>query len=514
MTLNLGSLLADAARHNPAQPAIIDDQRRLSYEELDAAVRRCASAFQAAGLKQGDRIAIMLGNSPNFTIAYFAAVYNGYVVVTLNTLLAADEVAFQLTNSESRALIVDEEFQLAGVAGFERSPDCRLLYLAGTVDSAECVADAAPFESLLSGSEHADLVQTMPDDTVVIIYTSGTTGNPKGAELTHFNLYRNAQFVSERIFGDWPDNIQVMGPGQVALSALPLYHIFGQTNVQNGMLFGGATFTNVKRFTPAAVIETIARDRVTFFPGVPTMYFAILHAPEAEHADFSSVQFCISGGAAIPVEVKRAFEDRFDVRIQEGYGLTETSPLATIQAPSETTKAGTIGKPIHGVDLKIFDDDGNEVPTGERGEIVIRGHNTMKGYFGNPEATAEAFRGGWFHSGDIGFVDEEGDVFIVDRMKDLIIRGGYNVYPREVEEVLYRHEAIREAAVLGIPDEMYGEEVRAVISLKDGCELSAEDVISYCQQHLAAYKYPRVVDIIEELPKGSTGKILKRALRG
>jgi long-chain acyl-CoA synthetase len=243
------------------------------------------------------------------------------------------------------------------------------------------------------------------------------------------------------------------------------------------------------------------------------MYFAVLHAPESESADMSSLQFCVSGGAAMPVEVKRAFEKRFNVHIQEGYGLTETSPLATIQSPSETGKAGTIGKPIHGIELRIFDDEGVEVPLGERGEIVMRGHNTMKGYFRNPEATEEAFRGGWFHSGDIGYIDEEGDVFIVDRKKDLIIRGGYNVYPREVEEVLYAHQAIREAAVLGVPDEKYGEEVRAVISLMEGCEVTSEDIISYCKEHLAAYKYPRVVDIIDELPKGSTGKILKRAMR-
>ena len=229
--------------------------------------------------------------------------------------------------------------------------------------------------------------------------------------------------------------------------------------------------------------------------------------------NYRACRFCVSGGAPLPVEVERAFEGRFNVHIQEGYGLTETSPLATIQAPSETAKVGTIGKPIDGTELRIFDDDGMEVPQGERGEIVIRGHNTMKGYFRNPEATREAFRGGWFHSGDIGFIDEEGDVFIVDRKKDLVIRGGYNVYPREVEEVLYAHPAVREAAVLGIPDEKYGEEVRAVISLKDGCQVTPEEITQYCKEHLAAYKYPRIVDIIDDLPKGSTGKILKRAIR-
>ena len=512
MTLNLGSLLADSASRYASHVAVISDQQRLTYGELDDAVRRCARAMQRAGLERGDRVAIMLPNIPEFTIAYFAAIYNGHVVVTLNTLLSADEVAFQLTNSETRLLVVDAEFLEAGLEGFGRSKTCELLYVTGAVEES-LPAGATPFEALLSKTEHADVVQTMADDTAVIIYTSGTTGQPKGAELTHFNLHRNAQFVCERAFSEWPGKVQVMGPGQVALSALPLYHIFGQTNVQNAMLYGGAAFTNVRRFTSSAVIDTIGRDAVTFFPGVPTMYFALLHAPEVDAAGLSSLQFCVSGGAPLPVEVKRAFEGRFNVHIQEGYGLTETSPLATIQAPSETAKAGTIGKPIDGTELRIFDDDGMEVPQGERGEIVIRGHNTMKGYFRNPEATREAFRGGWFHSGDIGFIDEEGDVFIVDRKKDLVIRGGYNVYPREVEEVLYAHPAVREAAVLGIPDEKYGEEVRAVISLKDGCQVTPEEITQYCKEHLAAYKYPRIVDIIDDLPKGSTGKILKRAIR-
>jgi len=511
MTLNLGSLLAESAIRFPHETAIISDGEHFSYRHIDEAARRCAHALASSGFKRGDRLAIMLPNITEFTIAYYAALYRGCVLVTLNTLLSADEVAFQLANSEAKGLVVDLEFLAVGMEGFQRTESCRVLYVTGKDGGAP--EGAVSFDEMLAGSEHSDVEQTMPDETAVIIYTSGTTGRPKGAELTHFNLQRNAQYVSERAFSDWPQSIQVMGPGQVALSALPLYHIFGQTNVQNAMLLGGATFTNVRRFTPGAVIEAISRDQVTFFPGVPTMYFAVLHAPESEFADLSSLQFCVSGGAAMPVEIKCAFEKRFTVHIQEGYGLTETSPLATIQSPSETAKAGTIGKPIDGIELRIFDDEGVEVPQGERGEIVMRGHNTMKGYFRNPEATEEAFRGGWFHSGDVGYIDEEGDVFIVDRKKDLIIRGGYNVYPREVEEVLYAHQAIREAAVLGVPDEKYGEEVRAVISLMEGCEVTSEEIISYCKEHLAAYKYPRVVDIIDELPKGSTGKILKRAMR-
>jgi long-chain acyl-CoA synthetase len=243
------------------------------------------------------------------------------------------------------------------------------------------------------------------------------------------------------------------------------------------------------------------------------MYIAILHEPSADQADFSSLKYCVSGGAPMPVEVKKQFAERFGIRLQEGYGLTETSPLATIQSPRDTAKAGTIGKPIAGVEIKIFDENDREVPQGERGELVIRGHNIMKGYLNRPEATAEALRGGWFHSGDIGFIDEDGDIHIVDRKKDMILRGGFNVYPREIEEVLYQHPAIAEAAVIGIPDDRLGEEVKAVVALKPGTQATVEEITAHCKEHVAAYKYPRVVEIRPELPKGPTGKLLKRALR-
>jgi long-chain acyl-CoA synthetase len=267
------------------------------------------------------------------------------------------------------------------------------------------------------------------------------------------------------------------------------------------------------RFCPATAARMCARDRVTFFAGVPTMYIALLNEPAVTSDQLVTLTRCVSGGAALPVEVKEAFFKRFGLRIQEGYGLTETSPLACIQPSNETAKAGTIGKPVLGVDMKIFDDQDREVPQGERGEIVIRGHNIMKGYFKRPEATAEAMRNGWFHSGDIGYVDPEGDFFIVDRKKDLIIRGGYNVYPREVEEALYSHPAVAEAAVIGVPDARLGEEVKAIVALRPGSSTTAEEIIRHCKGLVAAYKYPRVVKILDSLPKGPTGKILKRALR-
>ena len=299
----------------------------------------------------------------------------------------------------------------------------------------------------------------------------------------------------------------------MGLAALPLYHTFGQTNIQNGMLFGGGTVTYLKRFTPAEALKVIARDRVTFFPAVPTMYFAMLHDETDSKADLSSLQFCVSGGAPIPVEIKRQFENRFNVAIQEGYGLTETSPIAAMQKLDETNKAGTIGKPIDGVEFRIVDDQNQEVPEGERGELLIRGPNVMKGYFKQPQATAEVLANGWFHSGDIASIDSAGDISIVDRKKDMILRGGYNVYPREVEEVLYTHPAIKEAAVIGVSNDRYGEEIKAIVSLKANHDVLPEQLIDYCKQHVAAYKYPRIIEIRDELPKGPTGKLLKRALR-
>ena len=513
MSLNLGVLLANSARQYGSETALIFEEERYSYYELDSAVRKFAAELIEAGIERGDKVGMMISNSSEFTIAYFGILYAGGVAVTLNTLLSADEIVYQLTNCEAKAFILHSDFQEAGLAGYGRCDTCKTLYLITAGDDDSIPTDARRFSEALQRSDQADVCQTMADDTAVVIYTSGTTGHPKGAELTHFNLFYNAQYIAERMFSNWPKEINVVQPGFVGFGGLPLYHIFAQTAVQNAVLLGGGTVTYLKRFTPADAARVIERDKVTFFPGVPTMYFAILHDESCKNADLSSIKFCVSGGAPMPVEVKGQFEETFNVGIQEAYGLTETSPLATHQHLLETKKIGTVGKTIDGTDMKVVDEHDQEMPQGERGEIIMRGHHIMKGYYKNPDATASALRGGWFHSGDIGYVDEEGDLFIVDRTKDMIIRGGYNVYPREVEEVLYTHPAVMEAAVIGIPHEMYGEEVKAVVSLKPGQKATAEEIIAFCKEHIAAYKYPRHVEIMDELPKGSTGKLLKRALR-
>ena len=340
------------------------------------------------------------------------------------------------------------------------------------------------------------------DDTVVLLYTSGTTGQPKGAELTHANLVTNASMSAETLVELTPDDV-VMG-------CLPLFHCFGLTCGLNASVYAGSCLTLIPRFDARKALEVIGRDRVTVFEGVPTMYAGMLHVEDADSFDVSSLRTCISGGSAMPVEVMKNFEKAFGCMVLEGYGLSETSPVASFNQPDKERKPGSIGVPVRGVELKLVDGDGNDVPTGEVGEIAIRGENVMKGYWGRRDATKEAIPDGWFRSGDMARQDEDGYYFIVDRKKDLIIRGGYNVYPREVEEALYEHQAVAEAAVVGIPHAELGEEVGAAVALKPGQEATEEELREFARERLAAYKYPRQVWIVDELPKGPTGKILRR----
>jgi long-chain acyl-CoA synthetase len=339
----------------------------------------------------------------------------------------------------------------------------------------------------------------------VILYTSGTTGQPKGAELTHSNLGRNVDVTRETLITASEDD--------VILGALPLFHSFGQTCGMNVAVAGGACLTLIPRFDAGKALEIIARDRVTIFEGVPTMYAALLNHPDRDRFDLSTLRLCVSGGGPLPLEVMRGFEQAFDAIILEGYGLSETSPVASFNHPDRERKPGSIGTPIAGVEMKLIDDAGDRVPRGKPGEVAIRGHNVMKGYWRRPEATAAAIDAdGWFTTGDIAKVDADGYFFIVDRKKDLIIRGGYNVYPREIEEVLYEHPAVREAAVVGVPHPELGEEVGAAIAVCDGSDATIEEIRDYVKGQVAAYKYPRRIWFVEELPKGPTGKVLKREI--
>jgi len=497
MSLNLGTILAASAAERPSHPALRMGERVLTYAQLDRAARAVAAGLQARGVQPGDAVALLIPNVPEFTIAYFGALYAGCAIVPINVLAAAPEVTYFLEDSEARLLIAHPVFAEPARRGAADAGRPLLLAGGGPGDDT--------LESLQETDPVGGLHATAADATAVILYTSGTTGKPKGAELTHSNLFVNCAFVVPRLVPPSPD--------QVALATLPLFHSFGQTCIQNATIAQGGTFTLLPRFDAKSAFEILERDRVTIFAGVPTMYFALLHhEPEREY-NLSSLRYCLTGGAPMPVEVLSAFERRFGVPVLEGFGLSETSPIASFNMADKPRKPGSIGYPAWGVEMAILDDNDGELADGERGEIAIRGHNVMKGYWKRPDASKEALRNGWFHSGDIGYRDADGCYWIVDRKKDMILRGGFNVYPREVEEVLYAHAAVAEAAVIGIPHASHGEEVKAVVALKAGECATAEELIVWCKQRLAAYKYPRSVELRDALPKGPTGKILKRDLR-
>ncbi|HMQ35452.1 MAG TPA: long-chain fatty acid--CoA ligase [Chloroflexaceae bacterium] len=505
--LNLAVMLEQSTRRDPGKVAVIFDDHRLRYAELNGAANKVAGALAAMGVGRGDKVALMLPNTPHFPIGYFGILKAGAAVVPLNVLFKQNEVQYHLEDSDAKALIVWEGFLGEALAGFHKAQTCHNLIVVQAPGSSAALPEGATgFNQIMAASPPTfDSVQTGPGDTAVILYTSGTTGRPKGAELSHFNMFFNAMVGAEKLLGVTSDDI--------FLATLPLFHSFGQTAVMNVATYLGATITMLPRFEPVKAAEIIQRDKVTLFAGVPTMYFYLLNHPEAARFDMSSLRRCVSGGSSMPVEVMHAFNQKYDVQIMEGYGLSETSPIASFNHLDRPTKPGSIGTPIWGVEMRVVDPEGRPAPTGELGEIVIRGHNVMKGYYKRPEATAEAIRGGWFHTGDLAKQDEDGFFFIVDRVKDMIIRGGFNVYPREIEEVLYAHPAVAEAAVIGLPDPALGEEVKAVVAFKPGQSASEQELMDYCKERLAAFKYPRSVEIRESLPKTATGKILKRELK-
>lgn len=505
--LNLALLLEQSARRDPGKTAVILDDYQLRYAELNGAANKLANALVALGVQPGDKVALMMPNTPHFPICYYGILKAGAVVVPLNVLFKHNEVQYHLEDSDAVALIVWEGFLPEAGPGFQRTGTCHNLIVVPAVASTAALPDGAlNFNQLVADNSPVfDTVQTGPGDTAVILYTSGTTGRPKGAELSHFNMFFNAMVGVEKLL--------MIKHDEIGLATLPLFHSFGQTCVMNALFFAGGTMAMLPRFEPVKAMEIIQHVKVTYFAGVPTMYFYLLNHPEAGKYDLSSLRLCVSGGSAMPVEVMHAFNKKHNVTILEGYGLSETSPVASFNHLDRPTRPGSIGTPIWGVEMAVVDPEGKPVPTGELGEIVIRGHNVMKGYYKRPEATAEAIRHGWFYSGDLARQDEDGYFYIVDRVKDMVNRGGFNVYPREIEEVLYGHPAVAEAAVIGIPDPALGEEVKAVVAFKPGQSASEQELIDYCKERLAAYKYPRSVEIRESLPKTATGKILKRELK-
>jgi long-chain acyl-CoA synthetase len=410
----------------------------------------------------------------------------------MNPLLKANEIAFAWSDADARVAVVFALFAEQATKAATSTGTDVLVVTPGEFDTQ--VAAAEPT---------AGVAPRTAADTAVILYTSGTTGQPKGAELSHANLATNVRTDIE--------TLMVIGPGDVLFGGLPLFHSFGQTCGLNAAVAAGACLTLLPKFDGAEALRIVAADRVTVFLGVPTMYMGLLAVPDPEAYDTSSLKLGASGGASLPVEVLHAVEKKFGFTLLEGYGLSETSPIASFNRPDRPTKPGSVGLPIRGVEFRLVDADDQDVAEGEIGEIVIRGENVMTGYWQRPEATEEAMRGGWFHSGDLATRDEDGFYFIVDRVKDMIIRNGFNVYPREVEEVLYAHEDVAEAAVFGVPDAEHGEEIAAMVTLKEGGTVTEDELRDWVKEQIAAYKYPRIVRF-GPLPKGPTGKILKREI--
>jgi len=495
MSQNLARILTETAARHGDRIAIKLDDTDVSYAALDEGSARFAGLLRARGFQAGDRVGVMLPNVPYFAIAYYGTLRAGGTVVPMNVLLKGRETAFYLTDPGAKIVVAWHDFIDAAQAGADEA-------------GAEAIAiKPGEFEQLLGGVEEPfrDLAEVDEHDTAVILYTSGTTGQPKGAELTHANMYTNCSIAA--------DSLGEISEDDTLLGALPLFHSFGQTCSLNASMYKGARLSMIPRFDPDKAFEIIARDGVTLFQGVPTMFNAMLHAESADSADVSSLRLCMSGGSAMPEQVMRDFEQKFGCKVLEGYGLSETSPVASFNHPDKENKPGSIGTPIEGVEMRLIDDDGKEVGEGEVGEIAIRGHNIMKGYWNREDATKEAIDDeGWLKSGDMGKRDDDGYYFIVDRKKELIIRGGYNVYPREIEEVLYEHPAIAEAAVIGIPDDAMGEEVGAAIVFKSGESAEPDEIKAFVKEEVANYKYPRKIWIVDELPKGPTGKILKREI--
>jgi long-chain acyl-CoA synthetase len=492
MATNLATNIIDAAERHGDRPAIRLDDFVLTWEQLAGASAHAAGLLVEEGIEPGDRVGLMLPNVPQFPILYYGILRAGGIVVPMNVLLKEREVAYYLEDSGAKLLLAWEGMFDAAQAGADKA-GAKVLQ----VDFEDFV------QRLGAATPREEIAERDGSDTAVLLYTSGTTGSPKGAELTHDNLRSNAETSAGLYDG---------GPEDVMLGALPLFHAFGQTCAMNVAVVTGACLSLIPRFDPEKALEIFERDSVTIFLGVPTMYGAMLHAPGRADHDTSSLRVCVSGGSAMPVELLKGFEDAFGCAILEGYGLSETSPTASFNQLDRERKPGSIGTPVPGVEMKLLDEDGNEVPDGEVGEIVIKGPNVMKGYWNKPDATEEAIVDGWFYSGDLAKRDEDGFYFIVDRKKELIVRGGYNVYPREIEEVLYEHPAVREAAVVGIPDDQMGEEIGAAIALKEGEDVSEDDIKAFVKEQVAGYKYPRRVWFVDELPKGPTGKILKREI--
>jgi long-chain acyl-CoA synthetase len=497
---NIAALIQGRVRNAPEKMFLFSDPdgRQFTYAEFDAAVNRAAALLDAHAVSKGDVVSLLMPNSAEYIIAYFACWKLGAIAGPVNSLLKEHEIEFVMNNSEAKAILVHSEFsdRIENIRG-------HLPHLKSVIrfddegESTREFADASPTNLSLSNIGH--------DDDAIIIYTSGTTGKPKGCLLSHGNVIANARQISNWLGFTEDDRL---------LTIMPLFHMNAVSVTTMSVLYAGGSTVISPKFSASQFWKNISDYQVTSFGSVATMLSILLHTypdgvPEGLKTD--QLRFAMCGSAPVPSEVMKKFEETFDCPVVEGYGLSESTCRSTFNPPDERRRPGSCGMPI-GNEMKVVDDDDNDVPDGELGEIVLRGENILKGYFKSPEATEIAFRNGWFHTGDIGYRDNDGFFYIVDRKSDMIIRGGENIYPREIDEVLYQHPAVAAAATIGVPDQLYGEEVAAFVVLKDGMKVSEEDLISYCTERVADYKCPKSIRIVAEIPKGPTGKLLKREL--
>lgn len=515
--MNLSVLLEDSARRYPDRDAVVLGDSRLTYAQVEGAANQVANLLVSRGIQPGDKVALSCPNLPYFPVIYYGILKAGAVVVPLNVLLKGREIAYHLTDSDAKAYLcfqgtADLPMAAEGAAGFAAADGCEHFFVVMADPVAPSSVDGAQTLGQAVADQPAtfEAVQTSPADTAVILYTSGTTGRAKGAELSHSNLVMNA-LTCNRLFESRPAQ-------DTHLVTLPLFHSFGSTVQMNAGFSTGATLVLVPRFDAAQVVAVMQREDITFFAGVPTMYWGLLQAL-SDDVDVDRIagnlRVAVSGGASLPVEIINEVKKRFHVQILEGYGLSETSPVATFSDPDQEPRPGSIGIPVWGVQCKLIEPSWATVEGADTiGEIAVRGHNIMTGYYNRPEATAEVMRDGWFRTGDLARRDADGFYYIVDRAKDMIIRGGFNVYPREIEEVLLAHPAVSLAAVVGVPDDEHGEEVKAFVIRKDGATLTEDGLREWCREQMAAYKYPRRVEFVTSLPMTATGKILKRELAG
>jgi long-chain acyl-CoA synthetase len=519
-TYSIASILDHHAVHRPDRLAVIAGPARLTYAQLAAAANQIANGLRARSIQPGDHVALSCPNVAYFPMAFFGILKAGAVVVPLNVLLKPREIAYHLNDCDAKALLCFEglpELPMAQMAqaALQEAQLCQtFVVMPANPESPPALPGAITLAELMAGQPPTcERPPVSPFDTALMLYTSGTTGQPKGAELTHWQLILNFVHLRELLLPTV--DVRIEADFKV-LSTAPLFHATALIAQFGVVMYAGGTSVLLPRFDPKQTIETMIAERINSWAAVPTMYWALLNYANEHNIDVSPIAETLKvanvGAAPMPVELMRAFGEKFKTLVLEGYGMSETGVLSYNQL-TKPAKPGTVGQPLMGIEIRVHDENDQPVPTGTVGEIVVRGHCVMKGYYKRPEATAEAMRNGWFHTGDLGFIDEDGYITIVDRKKDLIIRGGYNVYPREIEEVMMTHPAVSLVTVIGVPDERLGEEVKAYVVRKPGATITEDELRDWCKEQMAAYKYPRLIEFRTELPIGPTGKVLKRALR-